>query len=399
MHKSTALLANLILWACLLAVPAVAVAQVQDGVTTGFLDFNLPVEDTITDDSFFDLWSFTAAEGDVLMFTMEASGGLAPLIGIRQGDEVIARSDERPSGELSPASPDGIAILDFVAPESGEFILIATRDGNDAGTTTGSYRLMMELIDAAAARENPLQPVEFRCGVDEIVTAATLEFGEDFEPQDYRITLIGFDGFDPVLRFETGNLEPECITGTIDGTQILRNIPQSILALTDPDSARAVQHTISQLTPGSVVRLIVGSREGMAGPYLLLLEGSAINPPDDQDAINAYIGPLATDSDMLLYMLRAADSRIDPVMSFLNEENENVFTCDDAGRRDCQGIAAVTDLDITLPDGTIISGDRLNAGLRINTSSPDPVRLLLETRSERTTGAYALLIIGALPNP
>jgi hypothetical protein len=167
----------------------------QDDVTNAAIAYGDTVEDTLTAESFFDLWAFYGGKGDRIRVSMTATEGLAPLIGLLDASRsLVAHSPLE-------AEINSTAMLEFTLPVSGEYVINATRIGNFEGTTTGSYTLTLNLV--RNDETHTYQDVTFLCSSNEVTTAATFEFHPDRDTdQHYRITLFGFNGFEPVLRYQ-----------------------------------------------------------------------------------------------------------------------------------------------------------------------------------------------------
>jgi YVTN family beta-propeller protein len=99
-------------------------------------------------------YSFDAQEGDVVTITMtRTSGNLRPEVAIGdlsqpQGKRVLV------IGELSSDGKTA-TISEFTMPHAGNFVILATREGVDTGTTTGKYKLSLE---GTGGGDNPTEP-------------------------------------------------------------------------------------------------------------------------------------------------------------------------------------------------------------------------------------------------
>ncbi|MBN1678642.1 MAG: PPC domain-containing protein [Anaerolineae bacterium] len=93
----------------------------------------------ITNDSFAHLYLFDGNAGETVTITMSGEGNLDAYLGlIDPNDEVIAEDDDSGGGA------SGVdAQLSLRLPETGTYIIIATRNGLDEGTTTGNYTLQV----------------------------------------------------------------------------------------------------------------------------------------------------------------------------------------------------------------------------------------------------------------
>jgi hypothetical protein len=375
----------------LLAVPVLA----QDEPTVEDIGYDDVVEGDLSNEAFYDWWQLQANEGDIIVISMAASGGLAPLIGILDpGGDLVARSDAE--GE---AASDTAIELEYTAADNGQHTIVATRAGNIDGTTTGHYALQVRRANPPLVYENPYQPVVFPCEGSEATTVATLEFAEDTgQADDYRITVYGLDGFEPVIlvsiesqNFEFCNMDARRVendTFTFPGEETHTVLADQL-------------HTASQLILGGAeemgnVRVTLGGARGAPGRYMAFIEGFQIADGFDTDFLSARIGPLAAESTWMdVYMVAAENSRLDPQVELL----ATGLVCDDAGRRGCEDMPSFNRAGATIHEGagTTIVGDRFDAGLRLAPGNPDPLGIELRAFNGNTTGEYALVVIGQLP--
>ncbi len=375
----------------LLTVPALA----QDTPTVEQVSYDDVVEGDLSNDAFYDWWQLEVIAGDVIVVSMAASDGLAPLIGILDpGGDLVARSDLE--GE---AEPNAAVELEYTAAATGQHTIVATRAGNIDGMTTGHYVLRIRRANPRPVYENPYQQVVFPCEDFEATTAATFEFAEDAgQADDYRITVYGLDGFEPVIlvkiesqSFEFCNVNADRV---VDDT------------FTFPgEETRTVQadqlHTASQLTLAGAdqmgnVQVTIGGARGVPGRYMAFIEGFQIADGFDADFLLARIGPLAAASTAMdVYMVAAENSRLDPQVELLLAG----VICDDAGRRGCEDVPSFNRAGATIHEGagTTIAGDRFDAGLRLTPGNPDPIGIELRAFDGNTTGAYVIVVIGELP--
>ncbi len=358
----------------------------QDEPTIELIRYGMQVEGTISDEAFFDWWQFDAAQGDSIRVQMQASDGLAPLIGITSiGGDLLARSDD--------GAPDGMVELRFEIPADGRYTLVATRVGIESGTTTGSYSLNLTLTNPPVTRDPQYQEVTFRCRDTEAATVATIDFRQDEgDPGAYRISIYGLDGFTPALRVQSSEQGTDfCHVGDGDaGGAIFARPGEAPVTSTEAESAQLVINT------GGVdlgdIRLMIGGLNRTPGRYFAVIEGFNIEPSVDTDTIGVRLGALpGVSTPLLVYMIGVGDnSRLDPRLAF-----EDGAVCDDAGRRGCDDVPGAQEVSVTFPEGGTIAGDRFDAGLRIE----DRVQqtLTLSSFAGRTRGDYAFVLIGELP--
>ncbi|MBC8100214.1 MAG: hypothetical protein H7Y11_12280 [Armatimonadetes bacterium] len=384
-----------------------ASAQTPAPVTNAAITYAVPVEDTITANAIYDWWSFAGTPGEAITITMIASDGLAPLVGLLNASgDLIARSDAQPDGSLLDAAVDSTATLTFTLPAPEEYTIIATRVGNENGTTTGSYALRMDVDESAAPPVKDLQDVVFNCDQTEIVTAATVEMWMDAESEgNFTISVYGLDGFQPYIRIDIPLNEgvTDCSSRgdeLVGDAFTLADVTEITVLEGSPANAR---HVLENMAEFGNLTLIIGSRDGAPGRYVVLIEGFSIQPAADVDDFNFRLGPRARDTSMLVYMLRAPNSRIDPQMRAFSRDPALDFQCDDAGQRACADLPSAEayqfTLDSTRDTARVITGDRFDAGVQIATGSPNRVGVRFSSRTETTSGAYTILMLGELPPP
>jgi hypothetical protein len=389
----------LILFAVLVVIPT----QAQDDEPTDdTITYGAVVSDTITDGAFFDFWRLQAEAGDIVFLIMTASDGLAPLLYILdEGRNLVARSDGPLEGPHVDATPNETITLEYGVPAGGEYLIGVGRVGRDEGTSTGSYTLEVRRANPSTTGVDLFQDVVFSCIDFEAVTAATLELSPQMG-ESYRISIYGFDGFDPVMRIETSeSVEPgSCQTDSaaMGGDQI--TLPgEATITLEDVESPENAARVELAQVMGDRLRITVGSREGTPGRYLLVIDGLTVDRTGDVDLLDVWIGPRAAETtDMLVYMLAVGSSRLDPLIEQLNLENDDevLAFCDDAGRRGCEDVPGGDQLRVIFGDGEEIIGNRFSAGLRLAPGSPDPMLLQFRSRNS-STGGYAIAILGSLP--
>jgi hypothetical protein len=365
----------------------------DDSITQGAIFPDTPIFDTITDAATFDRFVFSATPGARITLTMTAAGGLAPEMGIVDASgNLLASTETDPEGNvLPPAEPNSTLMLEFIVPEAGDYIVVATREGRAEGTTTGSYTLVLRGDPRPDPRE--MQPVEFRCEDALATTAATIDFA--VSGGDYQFTVYGFDGFEPAIVFQNG---PEgeisdCDAGREFSAAV--TLPGADEAVVDPPVAR---YTVQGGRILREVRLRIGTQAEVAeGRFLLVIEGLTLDDEDDLDAIEMRLGPLAIEGALTAYMLTPGASRIDPVMETLTDTEAPPRLCDDAGRDDCDEVPTLDGAGVIPEDADPLQGDRLDAGLRFEPGSVEPVIVGLRSRNPRATGAYVVFVLGEMP--
>ena len=384
----------LLLWPAL-----IPTARAQDTADDqSLITFGETVIGTITEASFFDVWLIEAAAGDEIELEMSAALGLEPLLGLTDpGGNLIARTPDE-AGALGAT-----ITLDYRIPETGTYGVVATRVGNEAGTSTGDYRLTLRRAGMMAPpRINPYQEVEFRCGDQVIASALNVQFADDpGQTEGYVIRVFGLGDFDPIIRISFDLQEATDCAGDprgMGGTTV--TLPgEAPFTLADPLPEGAAQLSIGGgVGRVGTINLTVGSVDGAPGRFLVVIEGFVIDPATDTDLVRVGPGPLASRAPLDFYMVAAAEDRLDPSMELMDPGSTGaIIICEDAGRRDCPDVPAIAGLRIAHPDLPPLTADRFDAGARIGPGSPDLHPFILGSFRAGTAGRYSLVLMGELP--
>lgn len=389
---------TIMLFVFFLALPLLPVlAQVDpDKPNIQPVNYDDVVTETINDLAPYDWWQLQAIEGEIIVVDMTGEEGLAPLIGLLSpGGILVADTLEEQS------APNSKTTLEYTADESGMYTIIASRQGRLEGETTGSYTLQIRRANSTAERLNPFQDVTFRCADYEVTTVATIVFAEDTaQVEFYRITLLGLDDFDPIIRI---NVSQQDATDCSEDTQVMGGdvfMPPGgePILLDEERLEHGAQLTIRSADQMGTVTLTIGSKNGTVGHYMAVIEGFQINPASDVDSVQFRLGPFARDSAMDVYMVGAVNTRLDPFIRIRSEvEGIEDVLCDDAGKRGCMNIPAFTGAGVRFNNGTDIIGDQFDAGVRLQPGHPDPITVEFGSREKDTHGAYTIVILGELP--
>lgn len=395
---------------CLLALGGAVWAQEADEnvPTIAPLAFNTPVVDTITPIAFYDWWEVDLVQGEMILITMEAFDGLVPLLGIvDETRELLLRSDSD-----GVAEPNATLEVRFTAPARGRYLVVASRDGNQFGTTSGTYRLTVDSIGRVDVRENTLQAVEFRCGERIITSALVLQLEENRAPRRdgfvdfYAVTVFGYDGFQPVIRAEAPELRAEPLDCTSDGRALpssgvrLPDLPERTFGEEDePNMARLiVQNTADDVRVGELT-FTIGSLNRGRGRFVVVVQGLQIAPRDNVDTLTLRLAPLTRTRPLSVYALREANTRLDIALSAVLSDGTSLF-CDDSGRGDdCADAPSLTQLRVWIADGggQEVLGTRFDASLVLTPASTDPMLVRVASRGNETAGGYTLIFVGELP--
>ncbi len=368
----------------------------QDSITVTDISYDNVVKDTITNGAFYDWWRIQALAGDVMVVDMGGSDGLAPLIGILDttGNLVARSTDGEPNQSVS---------MDFTVPKDGQYTIVATRVGNQGGTTTGGYALRVRKANPPNQNTNSEQyvPVTFPCQDFEATTVVSLRFGEDPRPNlKYRVTVYGLDGFVPVIRlqFDVPGQGPfdKCNTGANSTLTDTFTVPGEAERTITKDLLPTVSQLIfTGADKAGIVHFTIASKNGAAGRYFAVIDGFTIDTPSNTDLYDVRMGPLAKLSPLTVYMVAGENSRLDPYMKWASGNME----CDDAGKGDCKNVPSFNKAGVTLHEsgGMTIVGGRSDAGLMLAPGTTDVMTLEMGSRNSETSGDYVLVLLGQLP--
>ena len=384
------------LFALILCLMLVMPAMAQDdGPAAESVGYDSMIEDSITSIAIYDWWYIVASEGDQMVVDMHSTGELAPLIGILDINGTLAARSE-------DGTPGSTVTLEYTVPVDGEYRVVATRAGNENGTTTGDYQLLIRKANTPIIIDNPYQEVVFRCEDFEVTNVTSLEFADDPDQANiYRLTIYGMDGFVPVIRTNISDLNVnDCAQDfqAIEGDTYTLPGEETVTVTGDLRNYTS-QITIRGAKEAGLVAFTIGSKNGSTGRYLAVLEGLTISPNDDTDYLHIGQGPLAALSPLLVYMVAGKTERLDPSMRLRTDDpDSDGIVCDDAGRRGCDDVPSIVGLNINVAvENFEIAGDRFDAGVLLPNGGRDLREIELGSFSGNTEGTYSLVLMGELP--
>ncbi len=376
----------------LLALPLLRVSAQPASINP--INYGETVTETIDSGAFFDWWQFEALAGEQVRAVMSAAGGLAPQIGILSGGGTLVASS--PEGEVNAA-----VTVEYTIPEDGLYIIVATRIGRDAGTTSGTYSLSLTLLNPAPERDPQYQEVTWPCQDFEVTTAATLEFSQEGDGP-YAIHIYGLDGFEPVLRVQSQSKGTDvCHRDASASVGDVFTFPgQAPLTLTEDQIDSAAQLIVRGEPQLGSLTLTIGSANDQPGRFMAVIGGFQLAPETDRDTIFVRQGPRAAQGahGLLVYMI-GVGMRLDPYMSVAYTD----IDCDDAGQRtagnesDCEMLPSPVGMGAVPAIGGRYVGDRFDAGLLIPAGDTSKYEFWLTSRAGSTRGEYALALVGELP--
>jgi len=376
-------------------------ADPTDRVTNGRISYAQTVEDTITQNSIFDRFTFDAREGDQIRAVMAAADGLVPRLGIADGSgDILVRSDQDADGSLLDA-PEANATIELIltVPGDGAYALVPGRYDGAEGTSTGSYTLSLERVGSAQFLAD-LPQETFICEVGEATTLISVRFNAEVDSDEYRISAYGLGGVDPLLAVLWGSGDNELTDCSQDPTTmggdavILPTGETFTLEGDQPENAARFALRGGQQI-GSVTAN-VGSIDGAPGRFMIVVEGFSLSQPEQLDSVEIALGPALAENGVAVYMVTTGQNRIDPGLEVRNEVTGEAVFCDDAGRADCTDVRSFVDAGVRFSLGGEVIGDRFTAGVAVVPRHNDLNTLEINSRARNATGDYALVIIGEL---
>lgn len=245
-------------------------------------------------------------------------------------------------------------------------------------------------VSAAAQEEGVFGDVVIRCNDADAEVLASIRFQQTSAIARYVVQVYGLDGLQPAFAWQTtleNDLEP-CREG-----EPAENVTISLGGETISDGIQRAELTIDTDTDYGTISIAFASLNGTRGRFIAFVQGFALDTPEDQYQVEVDAGAYAiAETPLLLYMLKTdPDSRLDPQI----EDSVSEIVCDDAGRRGCESVPYAADYAIN--DGAIqLVGGRFDAGYQIAAGDLNAYALLMGSRGGRTSGLYALMLVGAI---
>ncbi len=380
-----------------LLLPAGAAAQGDPNRPGVFpIGYNVQMAETITEGGIYDWWQFDGVPGDQIRVTMTASEGLEPLIGLLTPNrDLVARSED--------GNADSTVVLTHTLEESGEFTIVATRVGNADGTSTGRYELLLERTNVPVEPPNRYREVTFMCNQEEVSNVLTLAIEDDNAQTDFiGVSVYGLDGFQPSLRstlefdfapyYDQFCFRPSDGDGPGFGRGDTLQLPgEDEITITD----NAVKTNFQDASAFGVYELNIGAVDDAPGRFVVVIDGMTVGRDGDRDLLEIGLGPLAREDSVRVYAVSDKTSRLDPFIELVDEDIDRLRGCDDAGRRDCDEVAAIDGFQTTsVALERTLTGGPFDAGLLLAPGEPGRMLVLFGGFEGRTYGNYSIVIIG-----
>ncbi|PJF44793.1 MAG: hypothetical protein CUN55_02120 [Phototrophicales bacterium] len=407
----------------------------SDNVCTNANDLALPAtaSGTITNDSYIFSWCFDGTRGQTVTVTVNAtSGNLDPLIGLTNidFDPVYIENDDISANDFDSS-------FTFTLPETRQYVIIVTRSGIQDGKTTGNFTLSVGLDGESPSTTTDSTTFEFptigdgtsSAGLEDAAIFIQCDTGERVRGAiqfsfiavnpgfSYTATVLGIDGFDPVLVVET---RPGIGTCNDDNPNVLGSrvdVPGygNVFATTSSAQVR-----FTSPGRGNPINIIVGSFNDEPGRFVLIIEGLAISPSTELDGFSVRVPEDAQEEPLGVYMV-ARYTDLDPYMYIAAGEGLNaayspdgeffpdlidynrvfgpLYECDDASVAPCDFSPNFENGNILISNGSSYNPGRVDAGLMLIPYTTDPILYVLGSLNGASSGTYAILVTGYVPGP
>jgi hypothetical protein len=247
-----------------------------------------PVAGTIDANSFAQIYSLQADQGTDLMVAMFADSSTLDsylIFATDQGD--VLAEDDNSGAQVGGGTED--AFLRLTIPQTGNYLVVATRAGVDQGMSTGAYQLVAGVPDQQQVP--PPQPVaqQLPAGVDlmNAITAGSSASGQITNASFAQIYPFEGNAGDQITITMTGSGGLDAYLGIID--------PQQEVIAEDDDSGGGTDAQISIRLPESGTYLIIATRNGIdqgtsQGSYTLTVTNGLPPAPQGSTGLGGFGG-------------------------------------------------------------------------------------------------------------
>ncbi len=297
-RRNTLLIVLLLALVAVFAPSAVSLAQ-NDNLCEGrnslpFIEYGDTVDGSIDDDAYIFGYCFEGSEGDEIRINMTApDGDLDPLVALGDPtlEEVYAQNDD-----VSSRNTD--AEIEFVLPDDGVYLILASRSGLEDGRSEGDYELTLELLNdepppppAGAACEEAAEDfpvIEYGDTVEGEITDDSVAFifcFDGLEDDEIVISMTATSGDLDTLLFLT---DPTLEETFADNDDIARGNTDSEIEFTLPaDGAYLIVATRFNVSDGSSEGDFELSLEVVGGPSV---DGGADGGKEDDGGADSGSG-------------------------------------------------------------------------------------------------------------
>jgi hypothetical protein len=310
-------------------------ANTASGTQTTSVNYGDTILGLITPEQPLIFYFLRAERGDVVNISLRrTSGNLDPLLHLATSDgRILASNDDDPEA----AGTLDAGIYNYIIFESGVYLVVVTRFGEEAGDTDGSYVLTV----------NQTPPEELGTTFEE---ARLIDYGESLEGtiddeipiRYYRFEAERGDVVTVVLSNASGNLDPLVKLASMDQTELVQDDDSGddrgalIAAYTIPTAgtyyavATRAGGIEGQTTGTFVIEL--NGRPGIGGGQALEIQyGASISGLiGDQIASEEYVF-MGQEGDVIRISMNRASGNLDPLVTLFDSERKQITFDDDGG--------------------------------------------------------------------
>ncbi|WP_119072994.1 PPC domain-containing protein [Aggregatilinea lenta] len=282
-----------------------------------------------------------AERGDVLDLSMRrTSGDLDPHLDLATSDgRIIASNDDDP---LAQGTLDA-AIHNYTVLDSGTYVVVATRFGQEAGNTQGSY-----ILSAGRAAPDALGVTADR--------ARLIDYGQSMQG-DIDETLTGRYYWFEAKRGDVVTIDQETDEGNLDPMVRLLDANFTELAANDNSGTRGLAEILAYTLPDAGRYYILATRSGEAegettGTYTLTLDGrlgvigghalelpysgSATGIIDNDHLTEEYVF-FGSEGDVITVTMERTENDLDALLTIQDSARKQlIFDDDGAGNQNAQ---------------------------------------------------------------
>ncbi len=193
---------------------------------------------------------------------------------------------------------------------------------------------------------------------------------------NYTATVIGLNGFDPVLAvYDPSTGDGRCADDTAGMANYQVSLPSTgVLRASNTDAQITFSQNLGQNMAD--VSLVVGGFGNGAGEFILLLDGMAVTNADgagDPFSVLLTPGMVGYGAPLNVYMISKTNV-LDPLFFVgdpqgnpaLDDNGDVLFFCDDAGTEYCSaGSVGLSDYAVPMADSTLLGGGPKDAMVSI----------------------------------
>lgn len=316
------------------------VEEVGAGVTENtILAYGNNVIGRISSDEPIMFYFIRAQRGDVISITLKrTSGDLDPLLDLATSDgKVLSSNDDDPAAEGTLDA----GILNYTILETNVYLIVATRFGREAGSTTGSYVLSLTQVPPDDLGQNPEQARLMDYG-----TTFEGEISDELPVRYYRFEARRGDVITAALIRESGDLDPlikladAALTiltqddDTGDGSDA--RIPAYTMPATGNYYLLATRSEKQKGDTTGAFTVELTGRAGIAGGGALeIMYGATVTGSlDSQNVSEEYIF-LGQQGDTIRITMQRASGDLDSLVTLFDSDHKQIaFDDDGAGGQD-----------------------------------------------------------------